>query len=132
LLANSARTELFFEERLALARRSTWPGLPATKHAVMRQAIAWLKIETEIAKRLFYRHLTTELRGAIPGPEASMANAPWTCPDKPRAHPGERFLQCSTAGQVPPPAVIPYPCVYVFLPSMIVTLARNIYDIYIK
>jgi alkylation response protein AidB-like acyl-CoA dehydrogenase len=72
LLANSARTELFFEDMLALARRSTYQGLPATKHPVMRQTIAQLKIETEIAKLLFYRNLTTELRGAIPGPEASI------------------------------------------------------------
>jgi alkylation response protein AidB-like acyl-CoA dehydrogenase len=72
LLANSARTELFFEDLLALAGRSTYQGLPATKHAVMRQTIAQLKIETEIAKLLFYRHLTTELRGGIPGPEASI------------------------------------------------------------
>lgn len=38
----------------------------------MRQKIAQLKIETEIAKLLFYRNLTTELRGDIPGPEASI------------------------------------------------------------
>ena len=72
LLANSARTELFFEDMLALAGRSIYQGLPATKHAVMRQTIAQLKIETEIAKLLFYRNLTTELRGDIPGPEASI------------------------------------------------------------
>jgi alkylation response protein AidB-like acyl-CoA dehydrogenase len=72
LLANSARTELFFEDMLSLAERSTYQGLPATKHPVMRQTIAQLKIETEIAKLLFSRNLTTELRGAIPGPEASI------------------------------------------------------------
>jgi alkylation response protein AidB-like acyl-CoA dehydrogenase len=72
LLANSARTELFFEDMLALARRNTSQGLPAAKQAVMRQTIAQLKIETEIAKLLFYRNLTTELRGGIPGPEASI------------------------------------------------------------
>jgi alkylation response protein AidB-like acyl-CoA dehydrogenase len=72
LLANSARTELFFEDMRSLAERSTYQGLPATKHPVMRQTIAQLKIETEIAKLLFYRNLTTELRGAVPGPEASI------------------------------------------------------------
>jgi alkylation response protein AidB-like acyl-CoA dehydrogenase len=72
LLANSARTELFFEDMLALARRTEYQGLPATQHAVMRQKIAQLKIETNIAKLLFYRNLTTELRREIPGPEASI------------------------------------------------------------
>ena len=72
LLANSARTELFFEDLLELARQRTYQGLPATEHPVMRQQIAQLKIETEIAKLLFYRNLTTQLRGAIPGPEASI------------------------------------------------------------
>jgi alkylation response protein AidB-like acyl-CoA dehydrogenase len=72
LLANSARTELFFDDMLALAGRSTYQGQPATRHPVMRQKIARLKIETEIAKLLFYRNLTTELRGGIPGPEASI------------------------------------------------------------
>ena len=38
----------------------------------MRQKIAQLKIETEIAKLLFYRNPTTELHGGIPGPEASI------------------------------------------------------------
>ena len=72
LLANSARTELFFEDMLALARRSDYQGDTATDHPVMRQKIAQLKIETEIAKLLFYRNLTTELRGDIPGSEASI------------------------------------------------------------
>jgi alkylation response protein AidB-like acyl-CoA dehydrogenase len=72
LLANSARTELFFEDMLALARRGRPNGTPTTADAVIRQKIAQLKIETEIAKLLFYRNLTTELRGDIPGPEASI------------------------------------------------------------
>lgn len=70
LLANSARTELFFEDMLSLARERQ--GQPAAAHPSMRQKIAQLKIETEIAKLLFYRNLTTELRGDIPGPEASI------------------------------------------------------------
>ncbi len=70
LLANSARTELFFEDMLALAREGQ--GQKAAAHPSMRQKIAQLKIETEIAKLLFYRNLTTELRGDIPGPEASI------------------------------------------------------------
>lgn len=70
LLANSARTELFFEDMLDLARQRQ--GRQAAAHPSMRQKIAQLKIETEIAKLLFYRSLTTELRGEIPGPEASI------------------------------------------------------------
>lgn len=70
LLANSARTELFFEDMLDLAREGQ--GQQAAAHPSMRQKIAQLKIETEIAKLLFYRNLTTELRGDIPGPEASI------------------------------------------------------------
>lgn len=72
LLANSARTELFFDDLLALARRTTYHGMPATQHPVMRQKIAQLHLETAIARLLFYRHLTTEIRGDIPGPEASI------------------------------------------------------------
>jgi len=72
VLAISASTELFFEDMLELGRRSTYQGVPATTHPVIRQKIAQLKIETEIAKLLFYRNLTTELRGDIPGPEASI------------------------------------------------------------
>lgn len=72
LLANSARTELFFEDMLTLARRHSEQGLAATSDPVLRQKIAQLKIETEIAKLLFLRNLTTELRGDIPGPEASI------------------------------------------------------------
>ena len=72
LLANSARTELFFEDMLDLARRGRGNGTSATADPVIRQKIAQLKIETEIAKLLFYRNLTTELRGDIPGPEASI------------------------------------------------------------
>jgi alkylation response protein AidB-like acyl-CoA dehydrogenase len=72
LLANSARTELFFEDMLTLAHRHAEQGLVATSDPVLRQKIAQLKIETEIAKLLFFRNLTTELRGGIPGPEASI------------------------------------------------------------
>ena len=70
LLANSARTELFFEDLLSLARQGQ--AQRAAAHPAMRQKIAQLKIETEIAKLLFYRNLTTELRGGVPGPEASI------------------------------------------------------------
>jgi len=72
LLANSARTELFFEDLLALLRHRVKQRLSSTSDPVVRQKIAQLKIETEIAKLLFYRNLTTELRGDIPGPEASI------------------------------------------------------------
>ena len=63
LLANSARTELFFEDMLTLARRHAEQGLVATSDPVLRQKIAQL---------LFFRNLTTELRGDIAGPEASI------------------------------------------------------------
>ena len=72
LLADSARTELFFEDMLTLARRHAEQGLVAASDPVLRQKIAQLKIETEIAQLLFFHNLTTELRGDIPGPEASI------------------------------------------------------------
>ncbi len=57
---------------LTLARRHAEQGLVATSDPVLRQKIAQLKIETEIAKLLFFGNLTTELRGDIAGPEASI------------------------------------------------------------
>ena len=57
---------------LTLAREVPLDGRPAWEHAMVRQRLAQLVIESEAMKYTRFRGLTRQLRGEPPGPEGSI------------------------------------------------------------
>jgi len=73
-----ARFQLVLEATLALARRMTRDGRPASQHPVLRQRLAQLAIDNAVFKYTAKRAITKLLRGEMPGAEAS-AGKIWWC-----------------------------------------------------
>jgi len=72
------QSRVALEDLLVFAREFRLRGRPAAEDPIMRQKIAACYIESEAMRLTSLRHLTTQLRGAPPGPEGSMEKLFWS------------------------------------------------------
>jgi len=71
------RLRIALDSLVALARRTTKNGTPASQDPVIRQKLAQLWIDTEVFKYTGARAITRLLKGELPGPEASTGKMMW-------------------------------------------------------
>src|SRR5262245_18352866 len=73
-----ARFRIIYDNLVALTKKATANGRPATQDPAIRQQLAQHLIDVEILKLNCFRNFTRLLRGGTPGPEGSILKLWWS------------------------------------------------------